>query len=91
MRTAYVKKKGIQLRFDFDSWETTSVSSRGNLAGNWPCTGICIVRSVKPEGKLTVIRATGLAVGTGYSLPERHVPFGGIPFDPEEEEPNEPW
>lgn len=27
----------------------------------------------------------------GYSLPERHVPFGSIPYDPEEEGPDEAW
>lgn len=69
MRTGYVQKRGIRLKFDFDGWEATSTSSWGHLAGSWSCTGICIVRSVERNGKLLVIQATALAIGTGFKLP----------------------
>lgn len=84
MRTAYVRRSAIKLTFDFDAWEVTSSSSWGHLGGQWPCTAVCVVRSVERQGKELVINATGLGVGTGFTLPVRESRFSGYFFSPED-------
>ncbi len=85
-RTAYVQKRGILLTFDFDAWETTSCSSWGHLSGSWSCTAVCVVRSIEQVAKSLVINATGLAIGTGFTLPDRDTIFSGYFVDPEGDE-----
>jgi hypothetical protein len=62
------------------------VDSRPRNGRTRPCTGICIVRSLAEEEGVLIIRASGLAVGTGYSIPNRSTIFDSIRVDSEDEQ-----
>jgi hypothetical protein len=66
IREAYYKSSGIRLGFNFDAWETTSNSSRGNLRAIWTSTVICVIRSLTIEGDTLNVEATCLGIGTGF-------------------------
>ena len=74
MRSALRRKNGIKLTFVFDAWETTSSSSFSvHLSGHSVVTCVCVVRGISRHEGILEIKATCLAMGTGFG-PERPRP-----------------
>lgn len=67
-RLGYYQKNNVRLEFSFDAWECTSNSSNSHhLCGSRICTTLGFVRELDADGKYLVLRATSLAIGTGFT------------------------
>ena len=68
MRLGYYRKGGIELQFVFDAWECTSSSSYSyHLCGSHVCTALSTVRAIERSERLLIVRASCLAIGTGFT------------------------
>lgn len=65
IRQCYHKSNKIRLEFNFDAYETTSVSAWGDhLRGRIVVTPICYVKSILEEDGILKIRVSCLAIGS---------------------------
>ena len=74
-RRVYYQKKKLRVEFSFDAWECTTNSAHTcHLLGAWTCTALGFVRSLEDIDGCRVVRATCLAIGTGFSDYEGEIP-----------------
>jgi hypothetical protein len=67
MRKVYHRRNGIQLTFHIDGWMALSPSAYTlHLTGTNELTAVCLVRAVEDVEGLLELRATCLAIGTGF-------------------------
>ncbi len=74
-RRVYYQKKNLRIEFSFDAWECITNSAHScHLLGAWTCTALGFVRSLEDINGCRVVRATCLAIGTGFSDYEGEIP-----------------
>ena len=88
IRSGYLRKRGIELRFTIDAWEATSSSAHhSHLTGLWICTGILLVRSITTRKHLLSIDTTCLSIGTGFDDYQGYIPnIAFVRMEKEDEE-----
>jgi hypothetical protein len=74
-RRVHYQKRKLRVEFSFDAWECTTNSAHTcHLLGAWTCTALGFVRSLEDIDGCRTVRATCLAIGTGFSDYEGEIP-----------------